>query len=146
MIAQLIDKNLQSATAGPASMGSVSGGVLDETVLENLALMGGGQPFVQELIESFNEDSQRSIREIERALRTEDFGMWHDQLHMLKGGASDVGAHELARLCAEAERIKPYEITASLAKDKLFIVKSALEQAQTSLEKYQAIKLRTELA
>ena len=146
MIAQLIDKNLQSATAGPTAMGSVSGGVLDETVLENLALMGGGQPFVQELIESFNEDSQRSIREIERALRTEDFGMWHDQLHMLKGGASDVGAHELARLCAEAERIKPYEITASLAKDKLLIVKSALEQAQTSLKKYQAVKLRTELA
>lgn len=146
MIAQLVDRNLQSATVGPVSMGSGSGGVLDERVLENLALMGGGQPFVQELIESFNEDSRRSIREIERALRTEDFGMWHDQLHMLKGGASDVGAHELARLCAEAERIKPYEITASLAKDKLLIVKSALEQAQTSLEKYQAIKLRTELA
>ena len=146
MIAKLVDKNLQPSTIKPASMGSVSGGILDESVLENLALMGGGQPFVRELIDSFNEDSRRSIREIERALRTEDFGMWHDQLHMLKGGASDVGAQELARLCAEAERIKPYEITATLAKDKLLIVKSALEQAQTSLEKYQAVKLRTELA
>lgn len=146
MLAQLMDKSLQPASSGTTSMGSVSRGILDETVLENLALMGGGQLFVQELIESFNEDSQRSIREIERALRTEDFGMWHDQLHILKGGASDVGAHELARLCAEAERIKPYEITASLARDKLVIVKSALEQVQTSLAKYQSIKLRTELA
>ena len=120
--------------------------MLDESVLENLALMGGGQIFVRELIESFNADSTRSIREIERALHTEDFGMWHDQLHMLKGGASDVGANELARVCAEAERIKPYEITASLARDKLIIVRSALEQAQTSLEKYQEIKLRAELA
>lgn len=144
MIAKLVDKNLSSAKNKPVALSS--GGVLDESVLENLALMGGGQPFVRELIDSFNEDSKRSIREIERALRTEDFGMWHDQLHMLKGGASDVGAHELARLCAEAERIKPYEITATLAKDKLLIVKSALEQAQTSLEQYQAGKLRTELA
>ena len=144
MIAKLVDKDLPSSTNKPAAI--ANGGVLDETVLENLAMMGGGQPFVRELIDSFNEDSKRSIREIERALRTEDFGMWHDQLHMLKGGASDVGAHELARLCAEAERIKPYEITATLAKDKLLIVKSALEQAQTSLEKYQAVKLRTELA
>lgn len=145
MIAQLVDKNVRSASVSPALMGSANGGVLDESVLENLALMGGGQPFVRELIESFNADSKRSIREIERALHTEDFGMWHDQLHMLKGGASDVGAHELARLCAEAERIKPYEITASLARDKLVIVRSALEQAQTSLEKYQEIKLRAEL-
>lgn len=144
MITKLVGKTLHPAASKPAS--TVSGSILDESVLENLALMGGGQPFVRELIDSFNEDSKRAIREIERALRTEDFGMWHDQLHMLKGGASDVGAHELARLCAEAERIKPYEITATLAKDKLLIVRSALEQAQTSLEKYQAIKLRTELA
>ena len=145
MIAQLIDKNVEPVATRSVTVKN-RGDALDESVLENLALMGGGQPFVRELIESFNADSKRSIREIERALHTQDYSMWHDQLHMLKGGASDVGAHELARLCAEAERIKPYEITASLARDKLEIVKSALEQAQTSLEKYQTIKLRTELA
>ena len=144
MIAKLVDQD--SLTSGSKTAATVSGGVLDESVLENLAQMGGGEPFVRELIHSFNEESKRSIRAIERALRDENFGMWHEQLHMLKGGASDVGAHELARLCAEAERIRPYEITATLAKDKLLRVKSALEQAQTSLEKYQEAKLRTELA
>lgn len=146
MIAKLIDKTLQSLPRRSSSAGSANGIVLDESVLENLALMGGGQAFVRELIESFNAESKRFIRDIERALHTEDFRIWHDQLHMLKGGASDVGARELARLCAEAERIKPYEITTSLARDKLFIVRSALEQAQTSLAKYQEIKLRAELA
>ena len=145
MIAQLIDKNVRPLSPEFISPKS-DDDVLDESILENLALMGGGQPFVSELIESFNEDSKRSINEIEHALHTQDYSMWHDQLHMLKGGASDVGAHELARLCAEAERIKPYEMTASLARDKLQIVKSALERAQTSLTKYQAVKLRTELA
>ena len=148
MIAQLIDKNLQSAESTNRQGTAVSGmgEVIDESVLENLALMGGGQSFVQELIESFNSDSRRSIREIERALQAEDFGMWHDQLHILKGGARDVGAHLLAQVCADAERIKPYEITAELARDKLRKVRSALEQAQTSLEMYEATKLRTELA
>lgn len=148
MIAQLIDKKQQSAEnttrSGTAVLGK--GDVIDESVLENLAMMGGGQSFVQELIESFNSDSKRSIKEIERALQIEDFGMWHDQLHILKGGASDVGAHILAQVCVDAERIKPYEITAEIALDKLGKVKSALEQAQTSLEMYQATKLRTELA
>ena len=145
MIAQLVDKNVQTVLGRPAAGAASNGTVLDESVLENLASMGGGQTFVRELIDSFNADSKRAIREIERALHTEDFGMWHDQLHMLKGGASDVGANELARVCAEAERIKPYEITASLARDKLIIVRSALELAQTSLEKYQEIKLSAEL-
>ena len=145
IIAQLIDKNIPPVSAGAMPLKN-DGGALDETVLENLALMGGGQPFVSELIESFNSDSKRSMLEIERALLTQDYSMWHDQLHMLKGGASDVGAHELAKLCAEAERIKPYEITGSLARDKLLIVKSALERAQASLAEYQAVKLRTELA
>lgn len=148
MIAKLIDENLPSLTHTNRLSASVSDKVdiIDESVLENLAMMGGGQSFVQELIESFNLESKRSIREIERALHTEDFGMWHDQLHILKGGASDVGAYKLAQVCADAERIKPYEITAGLARDKLGKVKSALEQAQTSLELYQATKLRTELA
>ena len=144
MIAQLLHKNTPPESARSDRIKN-NACVLDESVLENLALMGGGQAFVSELIESFNADSKRSIQEINTALYNDDFGMWRDQLHMLKGGASDIGAYELARLCAEAERIKPYEI-ASLGRDKLLIVKSALEKTQTSLEKYQEIKLSAELS
>ena len=144
VIAQLIDKVALPQGAGHS--GSNENTVLDESVLENLASMGGGQPFVNELIESFNTESKRTIREIERALRHQDYSMWHDQLHMLKGGASDIGAQELVKICADAERIKPFEISGALAADKLLGVKSALEKVQTSLAKYQAVKVRTELA
>lgn len=143
-IAQLVHKTTLSELVR-AVKGKSKDQVLDESVLENLAFMGGGRNFVRELIESFNADSKRSIRHIEIALDNDDFGMWCDQLHILKGGASDIGAHDLARLCAEAERIKTYEM-ASIGRDKLHIVKSALEQAQTSLEKYQEIKLSAELS
>ena len=118
--------------------------MIDESVLDGLAQIGGGEPFVRELINSFTEDSKRSLAEVERALINQDYGMWHDQLHMLKGGASDIGAHQLARLCAEAERIKPFEITVALASDKLLSVRSALGEAQTALMQYQDSKLRTE--
>lgn len=143
-IAHLIHKSASPEADRPTTNKSRES-VLDESVLENLALVGGGQAFVSELIESFNVDSKRSIQRIEIALHADDFGMWHDQLHMLKGGASDVGAQYLARLCAEAERIKPYEM-ASVGREKLLIVKSALKQAQTSLSKYQEIKLSAELS
>ncbi|OYY79761.1 MAG: hybrid sensor histidine kinase/response regulator, partial [Hydrogenophilales bacterium 16-62-9] len=79
-------------------------GELDESVLDGLAQIGGSV-FVQDLLASFEVDSERALRDIERAFAARDYGRWHDQLHMLKGGASDVGATQLAQSCAEAERI-----------------------------------------
>jgi two-component system sensor histidine kinase RpfC len=104
----------------------------------------GGPTFLQDLLASFEEDSERSLRDVVRALEAQDYGQWHDQLHMLKGGASDVGANRLAQHCAEAERIKPYELTSQLAFDKLEGVRFALAEAQAALTAYLDQKSRAE--
>ncbi len=116
---------------------------LDESVLDNLAQIGGAT-FVQDLLASFEEDSARALRDIERALDAQDYGQWHDQLHMLKGGASDVGATHLAQICTEAERIKPYEMTGVSVREKLNAVRLALIDAQAALANYMNQKLRAE--
>ena len=110
---ELIDVIARLASSSPPrltnSAPATQAVTLDESILEDLARLGG-TGFVQELVSSFGEDSLRGINEVERALITQDYSLWHDQLHMLKGGASDIGACQLARLCNEAERIKPFEI------------------------------------
>ena len=116
---------------------------LDESILDELAQLGG-TGFVQDLVTSFEEDSTRAMRDIERALADQNYGQWHDQLHMMKGGARDVGANLLAQHCAEAERIKPFEFSTSLAQDKLTEVRDALAAALAALAAYQASKLRAE--
>lgn len=116
---------------------------LDETILDDLAQMCGPE-FVKDLLSSFQEDSERALRDTTRALAVQDFGQWHDQLHMLKGGASDVGANRLAQRCSEAERIRPYELTDAIARQKLDEVQLALTEAQTALAHYLDRKLRTE--
>ncbi len=116
---------------------------LDESVLDELAQMGG-PAFVEDLLVSFEEDSARSMRDIERALEAQDYAQWHDQLHMLKGGASDIGAQQLAQACTHAERIKPFEFASSLARARLEAVRAALATAQAALLAYQASKLRAE--
>jgi two-component system sensor histidine kinase RpfC len=116
---------------------------LDESVLDNLAQLGG-HVFVQDLLASFEEDSARALRDIERALAAADYGQWHDQLHMLKGGASDVGANQLAQRCAMAERIKPYEMASTGTRQKLDDVRFALAEAQAALAAYLDRKLRAE--
>lgn len=141
MIARLANQQRQAPAAAPPRITQPND--LDESVLDELAQMGG-QAFVQDLLASFEEDSERSMRDIERALAAVDYGQWHDQLHMLKGGASDVGANQLVQLCTEAERIKPFELATSLGHTKLEAVRSALMNAQTALQAYQASKLRAE--
>ena len=138
-IARLAGQQAQSIAAAHI----VQEQVLEESVLNDLAQMGG-PAFVQDLLASFSEDSERALRDIECALLAQDYGLWRDQLHKLKGGASDVGANQLAQLCAEAERIKPYEMTGIDAGQKLEGVRLALSGAQTALTTYLDRKLRAE--
>ncbi|MFP5419020.1 MAG: ATP-binding protein [Gammaproteobacteria bacterium] len=116
---------------------------LDEAVLDNLTQIGGAA-FVQDLLASFEEDSARAMRDIEHALAAENYGRWYDQLHMLKGGASDVGATGLAQLCADAERIKPYELSGTATREKLEQVRVALNETRSALTRYLDHKLRAE--
>jgi two-component system sensor histidine kinase RpfC len=140
-IARLTGQQAQVAAA--VAHAARPSSILDESVLDDLAQMGG-HPFLQDLLASFEEDSERSLRDIVRALEAQDYGQWHDQLHMLKGGASDVGANRLAQHCAEAERIKPYEMSTPAASEKLEDVRFALAEAQAALTAYLDQKLRAE--
>jgi two-component system sensor histidine kinase RpfC len=112
-------------------------------VLNELAQLGG-TAFVEDLLASFEEESGRTLRGIECALAARDYGQWQHQLHMLKGGARDLGANPLAERCAEAERIKAFEFATRLAHDRLDAVRSALAATQTALAAYQANKLRAD--
>jgi two-component system sensor histidine kinase RpfC len=141
VIARLAGQQAQSIAA--ASPQEKPAQELEESVLNDLAQMGG-PAFVQDLLASFSEDSERALRDIERALAAGDYGQWRDQLHTLKGGASDIGANHLARLCAEAERIKPYELNGMDTLQKLEGVRLALNSAQAALTAYQDRKLRAE--
>lgn len=139
-----LGRQAATPTAAPAAAPrTAETPILDEGVLDELAQLGG-HAFVDDLLGSFAADSARSLRDVGRALESQDYGQWHDQLHMLKGGASDIGANRLAELCADAERIKPFEIGSPLAQAKLDAVRAALDDAQAALDAYQVSKLRAE--
>jgi two-component system sensor histidine kinase RpfC len=141
LIGRLAGQQTQTGVAAAREVRHADG--LDESVLDELALMGGNT-LVEDLLTSFEEDSQRAVQDIERSLATQDYGLWNDQLHMLKGGARDIGAHRLAQQCADAERVKPFEFTSQLARDRLYAVQTALAATQAALVAYQARRLSAE--
>jgi two-component system sensor histidine kinase RpfC len=142
-IARLAGPSSRTASASAPGRTGEAENALDESVLADLATLGG-PAFIEDLLASFTEDSARAIQEVERALQAEDYGLWHDQLHKLKGGASDVGAVRLAQLCAEAERIKPFELATAEAVRKLDAVQRAHADAQVALHAYLERELRAE--
>jgi two-component system, sensor histidine kinase RpfC len=109
---------------------------VDEDVLHELAELAGGVDFVRDLVEGFKEDVERSYKEVEMALASQNYGAWKDHLHMIKGGASDVGCSLLSAVCIDAERIRPYEIAEPVAREKLMVVRAALDTAKAALDEY----------
>lgn len=109
---------------------------LDEDTLDDLASLGGGVEFVAGLIREFTQDSLRALGAIEQAAKNRDYPAWKDQFHTLKGGASDVGALELAQRCAEAERIQLYELGTAVSREALDRAREALKSAGLALEEY----------
>ncbi|KAB2319691.1 response regulator [Betaproteobacteria bacterium SCN1] len=144
VVGRLVKKpDTAPAPAEQAAKRAAETSLLEESVLDELAQLGG-PGFVDDLLGSFVTDSARALRDVERALDARDYSQWHDQLHMLKGGASDIGAYRLAELCAEAERLKPFELAVPLAHTRLDAVREGLEAARTALDAYQAGRLRAE--
>lgn len=142
LIARLSGQQAQQTAAAAPSV-TQAPDELEESVLNALAQVGG-PGFVQDLLASFKEDSERALRDIECALEVQSYEQWHNQLHMLKGGASDIGASQLVQRCVEAERVKPFELATSLAHDKLGAVRDALILTQAALDAYQTSRLRAE--
>ncbi len=110
--------------------------ILDESFLEGLAEFGGGMEFVTEIIEDFRSDSAKAIQEARKAMMQRDYAAWRNKLHMLKGGASDVGALAMSEACQQGERIKPFEIERQVAVDRLVAVERERERALSALGEY----------
>ncbi len=124
----------RAADAAPRKAASV----LDESILKELAEFGGGLDFVRELVDEFRQDSNRALEATRQALQERDYGAWKEHLHMLKGGASDVGALAMADACSAAERIKPFEIGQPLASERLAAVDAAQQATLAAMDEFLA--------
>jgi two-component system sensor histidine kinase RpfC len=81
----------------------------DYTVLHELDILGGDPDFIQSLLESFCKQGMQHVVNIKSAIQ-DDYPEYRENLHALKGSATELGAGSLVDICLEAESFKPYEI------------------------------------
>ena len=78
--------------------------VIDEKTFAELKQMSGAE-FINELIDTFLEDSPKLIEEMESALKVNNVDSFRRAAHSLKSNAATFGANELFALAKELEML-----------------------------------------
>ena len=78
--------------------------VIDKATFDELKEMSGAD-FINELIDTFLEDSPKLIEEIRISLATNNADAFRRAAHSLKSNAATFGAGQLAELAKELERL-----------------------------------------
>ena len=78
--------------------------IIDEKTFDELKQMSGAD-FINELIDTFLEDSPKLIEEMESALKANNVDSFRRAAHSLKSNAATFGASELFALAKELEML-----------------------------------------
>jgi two-component system sensor histidine kinase RpfC len=81
----------------------------DYTVLHELDILGGDPDFIQSLLENFCKQGMQHVLNIKSTVE-DDYPEYRENLHALKGSATELGAGRLVEICLEAESLKPHDI------------------------------------
>lgn len=109
------------------------GDVLDRSRLDVLRQLGpaDGQGLLPPLVRAFLEERQTRVASLEQAAREGDSQALEEAAHQLKGSAANIGAREVAAVCARLEAIgRSREVAATELLDQLT---DELERASRAL-------------
>jgi two-component system sensor histidine kinase RpfC len=81
----------------------------DNIVLHELDILGGDPDFLKTLLKNFENDGLKHILNLKKAMY-DDYLEYRENLHALKGSATELGAGRLVASCAEGEKLKPYDM------------------------------------
>ena len=77
----------------------------DRGTLDSLRSLGQPETLIASVVDVFEADAERLLKQIRAALTTANFGDCRKSMHSLKGGAASIGAKKLHALCASIEQL-----------------------------------------
>ena len=81
----------------------------DNVVLHELDILGDDPDFIKTLLLNFEKEGSQHILGIKKAMH-DDYLDYRENLHALKGSATELGAGKLTEICADGEALKPYDM------------------------------------
>jgi len=115
--------------------------VVDRAILNNLlATVGGDESFLNELIETYFDDSPKLLATIRQSVELEKAEELRRAAHSLKSNSANFGALALSALCKELEEIGKSGTVAS-AGQRLASVEAEYERVKVALQAIRDIGL-----
>ena len=81
----------------------------DYIVLHELNTLSDEPNFIKSLLDNFCKEGSLHLLKIKSAIQ-DDYLEYRENLHALKGSATELGASRLVEICLECELIKPYDM------------------------------------
>lgn len=81
----------------------------DNIVLHELDVLGNDPDFIKTLLKNFEKEGAQHVLDIKKSMH-DDYIEYRDNLHALKGSATELGANRLVEVCLEGEALKPYDM------------------------------------
>ena len=107
--------------------------LIDQVTFDELKQMSGAE-FINELIDTFLEDSPKLIDEIKSALGVNNADAFRRAAHSMKSNAATFGASQLAALAKELEMLGK-ENKLHETGDKLSVLEEAYESVREELKR-----------
>lgn len=126
----------EAPTTGiPSSESDRIDAVIDPSTISELAALGGKEDFLEKLIRIFLQSGEQKIDSIEKAMRSQNFGLVADLAHALKGSAGQIGAVTMQKICHFLSRAGSTELRKDgnkTVKD----LKGEFERVRSALTRY----------
>lgn len=106
----------------------------DSQVVRELSQLGNDHNFLTTLIDGFEMDGRKHIQALQLALEKDDYIVFRESFHALKGSAAEMGASPLTEICRKAELLQPNEISNSESRHYYTQLSHTFEQTVKALK------------
>ena len=124
---------MQIKPAQVAAEAEISEAVISRNVIEELKELQLGNDFLALFLDECMRDALKSIGELERTGAAQDWDMFRDHCHALKGVAGNMGAVRLSAHASEAMRLGNWQL-AKEWRPRIKSLREQLEVARTALK------------
>ncbi|KAF1697708.1 ATP-binding protein [Pseudoxanthomonas koreensis] len=132
-LAALRDRQAGGGAPAPAAATHVAAGVLDASVLDELAAMGMGATFEREFIAHCLADADGCIGAMSHAAEAADWARLRDHAHAIKGVAANLGLVRVAELGSGLMRLADWQVRNEW-RQRLAMLNAALTQGREALD------------
>ena len=104
----------------------------DHIILHELDILGEDPDFLKNLLKNFQLEGARHIVYLKKAMY-DDYLEYRENLHSLKGSATELGAGRLVEVCDTAESLKPYDMGSDKINNMCIEVEEIFNNTSTAL-------------